>query len=383
MAFDVIILGLGAMGSAAAYQLALRGKRVLGIEQFTSPHDQGSSHGGSRIIRQAYFESPDYVPLVLRAYELWQQLERDTGMRLLNTTGGLVIGDKNGELVACTVAAAHAHAIPIELLPSAELARRFPVFDPRASDVAILEPRAGYLVPEDCVRALLKCASRSGAELRFEEKVLSWSAERDHVELRTSKRTYTAAHLVITAGPWANQALHGFFPLRVTRQIMAWIQPRTGVSAFLPQNFPVFIAEDPDGGAATYGMPAIDGPAGGVKTAMHGSDVVCTPETVDRTIHTSDVQRVLEKVMVRIPALDGEVVRAKTCLYTMTPDEHFIIGAHPQYASCTVACGFSGHGFKFAPVIGEILADVATSGSTSHSISLFSPDRFSAAKQLK
>jgi sarcosine oxidase len=253
---------------------------------------------------------------------------------------------------------------------------RFAAFAPQPGDAAVHEPRAGYLLPEECILAHLKLAAGAGAGLAFEEKVLSWSAKEDRVEVQTSRGSYSAGHLVITAGPWANQALHEFFPMRVTRQVMAWIQPVTGVSAFLPQNFPVFLCEDLQGGPCGYGFPAIDGEAGGVKAAIHGSDVVCTPETVDRVIHESDLRRIIEKLKVRIPALDGEIVRTETCMYTMTPDEHFVIGAHPQFKPCTIACGFSGHGFKFAPVVGEILADLATVGSTLHPIALFSPLRF-------
>lgn len=376
MHLDVIILGLGAMGSAAAWHLAERGKRVLGIEQFKSPHDLGSSHGGSRIIRQAYFESPDYIPLVLRAYELWHRLERDCSTSLLHTTGGLVIGRRNGELIPRTINAARRHGIAIEILEPAELTRRFPAFQPQADDMAVYEPYAGYLVPEDAIQAMLQSGSRCGAELHFDEKVVSWSAAGDHVEVRTGAATYTAIHLVIAAGPWASQYLRTNLPLRVTRQVMAWIQPRNGVAAFLPQQFPVFIAEDLHGGPAAYGIPAIDGPQGGVKVAIHGSDNVCTPESVDRTISESEIRQIIEALKPRLPALDGELLRAKTCLYTVTPDEHFIIGAHAQLLSCTIACGFSGHGFKFAPVVGEILADLATLGTTPHPVELFSPLRF-------
>jgi sarcosine oxidase len=376
MSYDVIVLGLGAMGSSAALHLAERGSRVLGIEQFTAAHELGSSHGGSRMIRQAYFESPEYIPLVLRAYELWRKLERDTDTRLLNITGGLNIGSKDGELVHRTIAASQQHAIPFEVLEGNAINKRFPVIVPRSGDAAVYETNAGYLFPEECIRAHLKTAERAGAELRFEETVLSWSAEEDRVEVRTSKGTYSAGHLVITAGPWANQALGGVFPLRVTRQVMAWIQPTTGVTPFLPERFPVFLCEDPMGGFPGYGFPAIDGPEGGIKAAIHGSDVVCTPETLDRGIHEADVQRIVKNLKMRIPALDGAVVRAKTCMYTVSPDEHFVIGVHPAFRSCAVACGFSGHGFKFASVVGEILADLATNGTTVHPIELFSPLRF-------
>ena len=376
MSYDVIVLGLGAMGSAAALHLAERGKRVLGIEQFTAAHDLGSSHGGSRMIRQAYFESPDYIPLVLRAYELWRKLENDSGTRLLHITGGLNIGSRDGELVSRTVAAADKQAIPFEVLEGSAISRRFPVFVPQTGDAAVHETNAGYLFPEECIRAHLGLASRAGAELRFEETVLSWSAAEDGVEVRTSKGRYSAEHLVVTAGPWANQALGDIFPLRVTRQVMAWIQPTSGITPFLPQHFPVFLCEDTAGGFPGYGFPAIDGPAGGIKAAIHGSEMVCTPQSVDRDVHESDVRRIIEQLRVRIPALDGEVVRAKTCMYTLSPDEHFVIGTHPEFASCTVACGFSGHGFKFASLVGEVLADLATRGSTAHPIELFSPRRF-------
>jgi sarcosine oxidase len=376
MVYDVIVLGLGAMGSAAAQHLAERGRRVLGIEQFTSPHDRGSSHGGSRMIRHAYFESPAYIPLVLRAYELWRKLESDTSRRLLHITGGMNIGSGTGELVKRTIAASRQHSIPFEVLEGRAIAARFPGVSPLAGDVAVHETNAGYLYPEECIRAQLARALHAGAELRFEESAIAWSADADRVEVRTAKGTYSAAHLVIAAGPWANQALNGVVPLRVTRQVMAWIQPRTGVMPFLPDRFPVFLLEDAGGGAHGYGFPAIDGPEGGMKAAIHGSEDVCMPDTVDREIHELDLRRIVEQLRVRIPALDGKVLRAQTCMYTMSPDEHFVIGAHPQFASCSIACGFSGHGFKFASVVGEILADLATNGSTAHPIGLFSPIRF-------
>jgi sarcosine oxidase len=394
MAFDVIVLGLGAMGSAAAYHLAARGVRVLGIEQFTSPHDRGSSHGGSRIIRQAYFESPDYIPLVLRAYELWRKLEADTaslpgpqrrgtggtqdaGARLLHITGGMTLGPEGGEMVRRTMAAAQEHSIPFEVLEGAEISRRFPAVRPLAGDVAVVEPHAGYLLPEECIRAHLNMAERAGAELHFEEKVLSWQAGERGVQVRTDRGSYEAGHVVIAAGPWAQSALGEAFPLKVTRQVMAWIAPRGGVEDFVPDRFPVWLAEDPEGGAPAYGFPAIDGEAGGVKAAIHGSDVECTADSVDRAIHEADLTRIVEKVRVRMPALDSEVLRAKTCLYTMTPDENFVIGAHPRIANCTVACGFSGHGFKFAGVVGEVLADLATVGVTELPVGIFDPGRFS------
>lgn len=378
MSFDVIILGLGAMGGAAAQHVARRGSRLLGIDQFTPPHDRGSSHGGSRIIRQAYFEGPDYIPLVLRAYGLWHELEREAARPLIHTTGGLVIGHREGELVRRTIASAECHSIPIDVLGAGELARCFPAFQPLPDDTGVFEHLAGYLIPEDCIRAQLESATRAGAELHFDEKVLSWSTGPDRVEVRTAKGSYVARHLVITAGPWASELLGSGFPLRVTRQVTAWIQPRGRIEPFFPPHFPIFIAEGSPGAFACYGFPAIDGPDGGIKVAIHGSQTECTPESVDRVIHHSDVADIIDGLRQRIPSINGELIRAKTCLYTMTPDEHFIIGPHPRVPSCTIACGFSGHGFKFAPVVGEILADLATTGSTRHPVALFSPRRFAS-----
>jgi sarcosine oxidase len=381
MNYDVIVLGLGAMGSAAAQHLAHRRRRVLGIDQFTPPHDKGSSHGGSRMIRQAYWESPDYIPLVLRAYELWEQLERDTSERLLNITGGLILGPAGSPLVTRGIAAAQQHRISYSVYGPREIRERFPAIDPLEGDVAVHEARAGYLFPEECIRAQLRVAIQHDAKLQFEEKIQSWIADSDCVSVTTNRATYQAEHLVIAAGPWAGEALRGVLPLKVTRQVVAWIQPRGGIEPFLASRFPAFLSESPHGGPPGYGFPAIDGPGGGVKAAIHGSDIECTPETVDREIHPADLANVFENLAVRFPALGaGKILRAQTCLYTMTPDEHFVIGCLPGFEAVTIACGFSGHGFKFAPVVGEILADLATTGATSHPIELFSPLRFRASQ---
>ncbi|HEX4004900.1 MAG TPA: N-methyl-L-tryptophan oxidase [Acidobacteriaceae bacterium] len=375
MGFDVIVLGLGAMGSAAAHHLARRGQRVLAIDQFTSPHDKGSSHGGSRIIRQAYWEDPRYIPLVQRAYALWRALEQDAGIRLLEITGGLILGTPACDLVSRSLAAANLHAIPTETLDRHEVERRYPVFRLAPGDVGVFEPGAGYLMPESCIRAHLHGAAKNHADLHFDEPVIAWNPSAHGVTVRTTCATYEASHLVITAGPWASAVMPGRFPLRVTRQVMAWIQPRIGTASFAPGKFPIFLADHADG-RPSYGFPAIDGPTGGIKTALHGSDEECSPESVDRTVRPADIERLLQKLTLRIPSLAGEIVQAQTCLYTMTPDEHFILGPHPDAPACTVACGFSGHGFKFSSVIGEILADLAITGSTPHPIALFSPQRF-------
>lgn len=328
------------------------------------------------MIRQAYWESPAYIPLVLRAYELWERLEHDTGAKLLNITGGLILGPPESPLVARGIAAAEEHAIKYAVLQRNEITRRFPAVTPLDGDVAVLEEQAGYLLPEDCIRAQLRVAEENGAELHFEEKVIAWSVEADRAIVITDRGSYEADHLVIAAGPWANEALEAIVPLEVTRQVMAWLQPVGGIESFLPSRFPVFLCESPDDEWLGYGFPAMDGPHGGVKAAIHGSKEACTPGNVDRTIREADLTAIVRKLRPRFPALTGEVVKAQTCLYTMTPDEHFVIGPHPHSPRVTIACGFSGHGFKFAPVIGEILADLATTGQTSHPISIFSPLRF-------
>jgi sarcosine oxidase len=376
MIYDVIVLGLGAMGSAAAQHLAQRRQNVLGLDQFSPPHDKGSSHGGTRMIRQAYFESPAYIPLVLRAYELWEQLETDAGAKLLTITGGLILGSPQSQLVAGGIAAAQHHGIPYSVLTPGEIRDRFPAITPLEEDVAVFEERAGYLFPEECIRAQLGVAAHSGAHLHFDENVTGWTTDAGRVQVTTSRAVYEAERLVITAGPWANEVLLRLFPLKVTRQVMTWIQPRGSIEPFLPSRFPVFLCDSADGRRPAYGFPAIDGASGGVKAAIHGSDIECTPQTVDRVIHEMDSAEVIHNLRPRFPALDGEILKAQTCLYTMTPDEHFVIGVHPHLPPVSLACGFSGHGFKFAPVVGEILADLATTGITSYPIGIFSPTRF-------
>jgi len=377
MTCDAIVLGLGAMGSAAAQHLAERQVRVLGIEQFTSPHDRGSSHGGTRMIRQAYWESPDYIPLVLRAYELWERLEHDAGAKLLTITGGLILGSAASQLVKGGIAAARAHGIRYSVLSPRETRVRFPAITPLEDDVAVHEELAGYLFPEECIRAQLKIAALNGAELHFDEKVVTWKAHKGRVEVTTDRGIHEAERLIVAAGPWANHVLQNLFPLRITRQVMAWIYPAGGIEPFLPGRFPVFLCDSPGDGPPGYGFPAVDGPSGGVKAAIHGSDSECTPDTIDRAIHEVDSGEVIRRLAPRFPALQGQVLKAATCMYTMTPDEHFIIGQHPLFPSVSIACGFSGHGFKFAPVVGEILADLAMQGATNHPIALFSPTRFS------
>ena len=372
---DVIVAGLGGMGSAAAYHLAARGERVLGLERHAPAHDKGSSHGESRIVRQAYFEGAEYVPLLFRAYELWEDLERETGEDLMTLCGGLFVGPEGGELVSGSAASSDAHGLPYEMLDARELKRRFPVFEPDPDAVALFEKKAGFVRPEGGVRAHLDRAASLGAELRFGEKVLSWEATDSGVRVRTGNGVHEAGRLVVTAGAWAGELLADLgLPLEVTRQILFWFRPLGGTKAFAPQTLPIWIYEPPDGNMF-YGFPTVDG-ADTVKAAFFRADGTPTdPDTIDREVHEDEVAFIQRYLGRYVPSMDGELVEAKTCMYTNTPDQHFVVSPHPEHPQVTVAAGFSGHGYKFCSVIGEVLADLAVNGETGHPIDLFSPER--------
>ena len=376
-AYDVIVIGLGGMGSAAAYHLAARGQRVLGLEKFTPAHDKGSSHGGSRIIRQSYFEDPAYVPLLLRAYELWEQLALDSGREVYRMTGGLFSGPPDSLTVAGSLRAAREWSLPHEVLDADEIRLRYPTFTPAPGNVAVYEAKAGFARPEMTVQAHVDLATRAGAELHFGEPVLEWTDTAGGVRVRTERGEYTAGQLVICPGAWAPQLLADFgIPITIERQVLYWLDPVGGTAPF--ENHPIFIDEHADG-QQIYGFPAIDGPGGGVKVAFFRKGIVCTPETIDREVRDSEIAEMRSRTAELLPALDGPCVHTATCMYSNTPDEHFVIARHPDSTNVTVACGFSGHGFKFVPVVGEILADLAIGGETSHPISLFDPRRLVTA----
>jgi sarcosine oxidase len=374
----VIVIGLGAMGSSAAQQLAQRGVDVLGFDQFTPPHTHGSSHGQTRIIRQCYWEDPRYVPLLLRAYELWRKLEADTGKSLLHVTGGLMIGRASGQLVERGEMSARRFALPHEILSASELRRRYPVFNVEDDMLALWEENAGYLRPEPCIEEQLRQAARAGANLHFDEPVLEWhGSPGGGVSARTAHGNYVADHLVITAGPWAPQMLRDMqLPLRVTRQVVYWFEPRGSIDLFRQDRLPVYLLETEATHPVLYGFPLTGPQSEGVKVAQHGSDETCTPESVAREIRAADEFSIRERLAGTIPLLGGRLLRAETCLYTMTPDSHFLIDKHPELPQVALAAGFSGHGFKFASVIGEILADLATGQTPEYDMDLFQLQRF-------
>jgi len=377
--FDTIIKGLGAMGSAAAYQLARRGARVLGLERYNAGHDHGSSHGQSRIIRQAYYEHPAYVPLLLRAYELWAEIEREAGEQLLTITGGIMIGEAGSKVVAGSIRSAREHNLQYDLLDAVDIRRRFPPLTPSPNIIALYERLGGVLYPETAIRAYLRRAAAHGATLRFEEPALSWeaAASGDRVRVTTARHTYEAERLVIAAGAWAPELLRELgLPLTVKRNVLYWFEPAGGRDPFLPVRCPIYIWEAEDG-SSFYGFPALSGSPAGVKVAFHNFGPLCTPETIDRQVYEHEIAHIQHWMAERIPALSrGTFIDARTCLYTLTPDMDFVIGFSPQHPQVVIASPCSGHGFKFASVVGEIIADLATTGTTRQPIEPFMPTRF-------
>jgi len=377
MTHDVIILGLGAMGSAAAFELARRGRRVLGLEQFGFGHDRGSAHGATRIIRKAYFEHPDYVPLLRRAYERWYDLEQRTGRHLFTECGCLSLGTPASELIAGVRQAAAEHRLPVEDLAHAELARRFPVFRLPADHVGVLERDAGFLHVEDCVQAHLDAARALGADLREHTPALAWRATDAAVTVTTAGETFAAAKLVIAAGAWAGQALMELgLPLTVRRKLLFWLATQDD-ARFRRDVFPTYLAETPAG--FYYGFPVVDGH--GHKLARHdGGDLVPDPTAVERSVAPGEDADVRAFAQAHLPAAAGSVRQAKVCLYTLTPDQHFILDTHPRHANVAIAAGFSGHGFKFASAVGEVLADLADAGRSALPIGMFGLARFPPGK---
>jgi sarcosine oxidase len=351
--YDAIVLGLGGMGAAALAALSRRGQRTLGLEQFAIGHDRGSSHGHTRVIRTAYYEHPDYVPLCRAAFASWRQLEQRVQRRLLVDVPCLSVGFPDGELVSGVRRAAREHRLDIEALPPSDLVRRFPQFDFGGSYVGVLEREAGFLYVDRCVRALIDDACAMGAEIRENSPALDWQADRDGVTVRTAASELRAAGLVITAGPWARQALGALgAALTVMRQVVFWL-PTEGRREFETPQFPVFMADLPEG--CFYGIPATDGR--GVKIARHyGAPELSGPEEASRVVDDADEAPIREFVRRHLAGADLPRQDSSVCIYTLTPDRHFVIDRHPEHGRVAIACGFSGHGFKFAPVVGEMLA---------------------------
>ena len=366
------MLGTGTMGSMALWRLARRGASVIGIEQFTPGHDRGSGHGDSRMIRSAYFEGPEYVPLVRAAFPLWRELEAEAGAELLTMTGALMIGRPDGELVAGAQRSARAHGLRCALLGPAEAAERFPQHRLADGQVALWEEAAGVLRPERAIEAAAARAVALGAELLTGVRAEAIEVGDGSVAVRAGGVTHRARHLVVCAGPWLGGLLPDLgLPLAVERQVMSWY-PARGVAPFAPDRFPPFIRERE--GPFGYGLPSTDGAT--VKVAFHHGGQAADPDHIDRGVTRAELEPVTAFVAETLPGLIPVPVRAAVCMYTNTPDEHFVVGPAPGLPGVTVLGGFSGHGFKFAPVLGEVAAGLALDGGTDHAIGGFSPSRF-------
>lgn len=373
--YDVIVLGLGAMGSATVAHLARRGVKTLGLEAFQQGHALGSSHGRSRIIREAYLEAPDYVPIVQRAYQLWRELEHETGTSLLTITGGLNIGAADSDFVTGAARSAAQFNLPIERLTNHEVHERFPGFQLPDDIIAIYEPTAGVLRPEESNAAHIEVARRHGADIRFNTPVLSWTADQSEVTVSIGTESFSAERLVVTAGPWSAEVLTELgLPLQVRRIVNAHFDS-TRPELFSPDICPVYLMQLPEGDY--YGFPAF--PGEGVKLGRHDIGEITTADTVRREIDDAEVEALRAILDRYMPGASGPVTKSLTCMYTDTPDSHFIIEKHPAHANVAYGCGFSGHGFKFASAIGEILADLALEGETRHEIGFLSSSRLASA----
>lgn len=381
--FDVVVLGVGGMGAAALCHLAKRGCRAIGIEQHEIAHGFGSSHGISRVIRKVYFEDPRYVPLLERSYQLWRQLEVDVGAPLLHVTGCLNLGTRDHELMVAVLENARLHRLPHEVLEASAIRSRFPAFHVNDDVIGVYEDDAGILAVEPCTQAHVTMARRHGAVVRehTEVKDVEMGAR---VRVTTSHGVIEASSIVFACGPWSPTSP---FMSRIAHRLVATRQVQTWFPSSLPHfskgRFPVFIhffegRSAKRGGVVEgrnfYGMPPFGG--AGVKIARHGGGVATTPDSVERTPTAADEEEVRSYLRSALPELDGPTSAMEVCMYTMTPDEHFLVGHVPGHSNAVVLGGFSGHGYKMATVMGEIAADLVVDGRTRHEIAFFDPARF-------
>jgi len=366
--YDVIVVGVGGMGSAAAFHAARRGARVLGLEQFEIPHDKGSSHGLTRIIRLAYWEDLAYVPLLRRAYELWRELEDLAGESLLTITGSVDAGEPDSRPIRGALEACKRFDLRHEVLESGALHARFPGYRLPFDLIGVFQPDGGFLLSERCIVAHASAATRHGAIVHTNERVIGWDRSSGQIVVRTDRANYPTRRLVVTAGPWIGQVAGALRPLvSVERQVVLWVQPRVP-EHFQADRFPVFYLHGDEG--SFYGLP-LHGDRGVKIGKYHHLGQVVDPDSVDRVGHVED-EAPLRRALARyFPDADGPTISLQTCLFTNTADEHFIIDALPQEPGVFVAGGFSGHGYKFCSVVGEILADLALDGVTRHDIARF------------
>ena len=375
---EVIVVGLGAMGSATCFQLAARGVSVLGFDQYEPPHSLGSTHGDTRITRLAIGEGPDYVPLVRRSHQLWREIEQQTAAPLLTRSGGLILAQPASPFLAQTRASARQYEIAHENLLNAEVAERFPMFAVDQQTEAYYEPGAGYVRPEAAVRAQLELARRHGARLQVGERVEQWAAHADGVTVRTNRATYASEQLVLCAGAWVNQLFpEGSEVFAVHRQLQYWF-PIRGEHAQL-RDMPIFVW---DLGGATegfvhllgfYGFPAVDGPGGGVKVATESYEHPTIPDGRQHPATASEIDHMYRRYIApHLPWLGPEPLRTVSCLYTNTRGSRFVIDRHPEHDAVVIVSPCSGHGFKHSPAIGEAVAQLVTRRASDIDLSAFS-----------
>jgi len=379
--FDAIVVGLGAMGSSALEALSRRGRRVLGIDRFSPPHARGSSHGGSRVIRLSYFEHPDYVPLLRSAYECFDRLSRDAGERLLHETGLVVGGAPGNQTTAGMLQSAREHGLEVGAIDGRELMRRHPQFVVPAGWEVVTERRGGFVRPEATIESALRLAAGRGAAIERNMPVLGWGAGDAGVWVDTASGRRNARSLVLCSGAWMPELLGDLgTPLQPTRETLVWLDDAGDARWRIgphPDAMPVWLF-DRGSEPAVYGIPAFDGMGAphGLKVGLHGRGPRVLPAAIGEPVDEGIVAETIAATAERIAGAGSRAVTAaKHCLYTMSPDSHFVVGPHPEHPNVAIAGGFSGHGFKFAPVIGEVLAELATEGNTAHPIGFLSPKR--------
>lgn len=367
------------MGSSACYYLAKRGHNVLGIEQFEISHEQGSHAGQSRIIRKAYFEHPDYVPLLISAYKNWMEIEAESGEKIYHETGLVYFGDSQSLLMEGVKKSSFLYNVPLEKIEPSSASKRFAQFKIPTGFEILFEPAAGFVTPEKAIRLYAGRAKKNGAIIHTSEKVIEWKKEGENIVVTTDKDTYRCRKLVITAGAWSGKVIPSLAnKIKVTRQLVAWIKPKNE-KEFTLNNFPCWMVADDKKPGCYYGFPLLPvselGEPAGLKLAYHYPATVTDPDNVDRQSITDDIKDLeyfLDKYM---PGVPESFLSSKTCLYGNSPDENFIIDKLPGEENVVVACGFSGHGFKFVSIVGEILADLAMEGRTTHPIDFLSAKR--------
>jgi sarcosine oxidase len=360
------------MGSASAMHMARAGMRVAGFDRERPPHSMGSTHGRTRIIREAYFEHPDYVPLVQKAYELWAGLELESGRELFIRTGGLMCGPADGMLASGTLRSVEEHRLPHEILRAGEIRARFPALVPSEEWIGILEPRAGMLLPEACVTAQLELAGAAGATLMLGEPVTSWDVSSRGVRVRSSEREILAKQLVIAAGSWLPEVAPDLgIPLDVERQMLHWFQPTVNDRSFSPERCPIGLWEWEPGRLLTTFPDTGDG----VKCGIHHEGEITTPESVRRTTSPAEDAMVREILAKLIPSAAGRQLESRVCLYTNTTDHHFLIDRHPAHEEVLIVSACSGHGFKFASAIGAVVADLVREREPGVPMNLFRKER--------